>query len=103
MIFAALDESAARGELLLVAGGLCRFHLRRDGVVTIREIVVLPEVRRTGIGSRLVDEVQRRNPARTLRASCPAALPANQFWRGLAFDPVAERNGVVVWERRRPN
>ncbi len=35
MIFEALYESAKRGELLLVEGGMCRWHLRRDGVLVI--------------------------------------------------------------------
>jgi hypothetical protein len=42
VIFAALNEAAERGELLLTVGGLCRFHLRRDGVVVIRELLVVP-------------------------------------------------------------
>ena len=39
MIFETLYESAQRGELLLVNGGMCHWHLRRDGQLTIREII----------------------------------------------------------------
>lgn len=31
MIFVALSEAAQKGKLLLVDGGMLRFHLRRDG------------------------------------------------------------------------
>jgi hypothetical protein len=30
MIFEALHDAAKRGELLLVSGGFCHWHLRRD-------------------------------------------------------------------------
>ena len=97
MIFAALDEAASRGELILVADGLCRWHLRRDGSVTIREVVVLPCRRRAGLGSRLVAEVRARNPGRPLVARCPACSPANGFWRALGFTYVRERDEVIEW------
>lgn len=50
MIFTVLSEAADRGELILVPDGLCRYHRRRDGVVVIHEILVLPFRRRGGIG-----------------------------------------------------
>lgn len=46
MIFETLNESNERGELLLVNGGMCHYHLRRDGQLTIREIIVWKERRR---------------------------------------------------------
>lgn len=107
MIFAAMNEAADRDELLLVDAGLCRFHLRRDGVVTIREILVLPLARRCGVGRRMVNEVQRRHPHATLRACCPVTTSdgrvgeANVFWRHLGF--VLQRTttkGINVWERQ---
>lgn len=36
MIFAALLESSDRNELVLVDGGLCRWHKRKDESVVIR-------------------------------------------------------------------
>lgn len=45
MIFETLCESAKRDELILVDGGFCHWHLRRDGQLTIREIIVLPALR----------------------------------------------------------
>ncbi len=105
MIFAALDEAAQRGELLLLDGGLCRFHLRRDGVVTIREILVLPDARRLGLGRRMVDEVQRRNPGATLVARCPVQTKdgrvgaGNVFWRKAGFTLSGSADGINTWRR----
>lgn len=98
MIFAALAEAADRGELLLLAGGMCRFHLRRDGIVTIREILVLPSHRGLGLGRTMVEEVQRRHPGATLRATCPADYPSNGFWRHLGFFLVHEGD-TNLWQR----
>ncbi len=85
MIFAALDEASRKGELLLVTDGMCRWHLRRDGVVVIRELIVLPFRRRTGVGRRLVEDVRTRNPGKTLLAKCPAQYESNAFWAALGF------------------
>lgn len=85
MIYQALDEAASRGELILVQDGLLRYHLRKDGVVTVREVLVLPFRRRTGLGGRLVAEVRRRHPSAPLVARCPAGSEANKFWAALGF------------------
>lgn len=100
MIFEALAEAAGRGELLLAEGGLCRFHLRRDGWVTVREILVLPPFRGRGLGKRLVWQAGLK--ARGVRARCPADLPSNGFWSALGFRLVGTLPGkrpVNVWER----
>lgn len=99
MIFAALSEAADRGELLLVEGGLCRWHRRRDGVVVIRELLVLPSHRGRGIGRALVEHVQRQNPGCILRAVCPLEYPANGFWYRLGFRLSCQEKGLKVWER----
>ncbi len=97
MIFAALDEAAGRGELLLVENGLCRFHRRRDGVVVIRELLVLPEARRTGIGRMLIARVKQRFPGATIEAKCPLAYPSNGFWRKIGFTPMGAAKGANLW------
>jgi len=100
MIFAALNEAAERGELLLSEDGLCRFHRRRDGRVTIREIVVLPDRRRQGTGRALVERVASRCPGAVIVARCPTCYPANGFWPRVGFLLVGEEKGCKVWERR---
>ena len=97
MIFVALSEAADRGELLLVDGGMCRFHRRRDGVVVIRELLVLAKARRTGVGSLLVRRVKQRHPGAEIEAKCPAAYPSNGFWARVGFRLAGEKGGVNVW------
>lgn len=99
MIFVALSEAADRGQLILVAGGLCRFHLRKDGAVTIREIIVLPASRGRGIGRAMVDAVLQQHPGAVVRARCPADYPANGFWERMGFRRQATTGGVNLWER----
>lgn len=105
MIFAALNEAAERGELFLEPGGLCRWHRRKDGVLVVREIVVLPRHRRLGVGRRLVERVQREVPGATLLARCPArtkdgrAGEANVFWCHLGFILAGEKGGINTWQR----
>jgi hypothetical protein len=111
MIFETLYASAQRGELLLVAGGFCHWHLRRDGWLVIREIIADPPHQHTG--TMMLRHVQwkaglRVFPQLTLagmRAKCPADLPSNTWWARQGFDCVrveTTKTGrkVNVWERR---
>ncbi len=98
MIFAALDEAAQKGELLLVTDGMCRFHMRRDFVLVIREMIVLPFRRRQGIGRRMVGYLRFRYPSCVLRARCPASYESNGFWERMGFKLAATEKGVNVWE-----
>lgn len=83
MLFEALNDSVAHGELILVEGGLCHFHKRKDGAVTIREIIVLPDARRCGIGRGMVKKAT--GDASRVVAKCPSDLPSNEFWKHLGF------------------
>ena len=80
MIFEPLLESAKRGELILVDGGFCHWHLRRDGQITIREIIVLPERQRQGIGTMMLERLKRVDGATSIFARCPIDLPANDWY-----------------------
>ncbi len=89
MLFEALHAAAQAGDLILVDGGLCHYHIRRDGQVSILEILVLPECQRQGIGTamlaRVAAETARRRAATHLLAKCPADLPSNGFWQARGF------------------
>ncbi len=78
MIFQALTEAANAGTLQLTEDGLCRFHRRRDGIVAIRELIVLPAHRRQGLGRQLVE--QAAGGAQAVVARCPISSPSNFFW-----------------------
>ena len=85
MIFETLHDSAERGELILVDGGLCHWHLRRNGQLTIREIIVLPERQRQGIGSAILDTLKQVTGATSIAAKCPANLTANDWYQRRGF------------------
>lgn len=81
MIFEALYEAAKRGELLLVDGGLCHFHLRLDGQLTVREIIST----RKGAGGEMLARLKQVKGAKSIFAKCPADLPANGWWERSGF------------------
>ena len=85
MIFEPLMESAERGELILVDGGFCHWHLRRDGQITIREIIVLPGQQRLGIGAAMLERIKRTPDATSIFAKCPADLPSNAWYAARGF------------------
>lgn len=85
MIFEPLQESAQRGELILVDGGLCHWHLRRDGQLTIREIIVLPRWQRQGIGRKILESLKLTKGATSIFAKCPADLSANEWYKAMGF------------------
>ncbi len=103
MIFNALHDAAQRGELILVDGGMCHYHLRRDGVLTIREIIVLPGRQGQGIGRAMLDRLRAVPGARVIRAKCPDNLLANNWYQAMGFQACyidAAKNGrrLYVWE-----
>ena len=81
MIFEALHESSKRGELLLVSGGFCHWHLRQDGQLTIHEIIST----RRGAGSLMLRRLMATPGATSLFAKCPAGLPANEWYTRRGF------------------
>lgn len=85
MIFEALQESLERGELLLLEGALCRYHLRRDGQITIQEILVTPSHRRQKKASQIVSMLSKKAGAKQIVARCPVDLESNFFWAALGF------------------
>lgn len=98
MIFDALYESAQRGELLCVDGGFCHWHLRRDGQLTIREIIST----RRGAGSRMLDILKRTPGATCIVAKCPAHLPSNEWYKRRGFtltgtEQTRSGKGINVW------
>lgn len=100
MIFPAMMEAADRGELILARDGLLRWHLRKDGVVVIRELIVLPFRRGTGVGRALLAELAAKAPGRILRARCRADYESNRFWAKTGFRLVSSEKVFNLWERR---
>jgi hypothetical protein len=80
MIFETLWESSKRGELLLIDGGFCHWHLRRDGQLTIREIIS----QRPGAGTEMLSYLKGQ-PATSIFAKCPSELEANNWYAKSGF------------------
>lgn len=94
MIFETLYESAQRGELLLIDGGFVHYHLRRDGQLTIREIIST----RPGAGGEMLARLKQTPGALSLFAKCPVDLAANAWYAKRGF--VREGEEVTPSGRR---
>jgi hypothetical protein len=81
LIFETLFSAARRGELILIDGGFCHWHLRRDGQLTIREIISI----RPGAGTEMLDRLRAVPGASSLFAKCPADLEANEWYKKKHF------------------
>jgi hypothetical protein len=84
-MFEQLYDSLKRGELILLDGGFCRYHLRRDGQLTIHEIVST----RPGAGQEMLARLRAVGAARIV-AKCPADLPSNAWYARRGFQKTAE-------------
>lgn len=108
MIFGTLNESNERGELLLVDGGMCHWHLRLDKVITIREIIVQRDRQGQGIGRTILEQLIAVPGAIAIRAKCPEDLPANGWYRAMGFemayvDVAKSGKRLFVWELALPD
>jgi len=80
MIFETLYESMENGELILLNGGYCRWHLRRDGQITIYEILSL----NPGTGSKILEMLKTKGGT-SIFAKCPIDLSANKWYKKQGF------------------
>lgn len=100
-MFAELLDAQNKNELILVENGISRFHIRRDGQCTIREILST----RLGVGSAMLATIIQRakyRQCRTILARCPVEYEANAWWekRGFILDRIeTTRTGkqINVW------
>jgi len=98
MCFENLYESSKRGELLLVSGGMCHWHLRRDGQLTIREIIAT----RPGAGSEMLATLMATADATAIVAKCPVDLSSNGWYARKGFqlastEQAKSGRGINVW------
>lgn len=102
MIFEALYEAVQRNELLLMDGGMCHYHRRRDGTITIREIIST----RAGAGSEMLARLHALGLP--LIAKCPADLAANDWYARRGFVLVCTETtktgrAINVWRHDAPD
>lgn len=100
MIFESLYESAKRGELLLVEHGFCRFRLRRDGQLTIHEIIVTRPGE--GIGGQMLTTLTQLPGVKCILAKCPTDLPSNGWYKRRGFqlqttETLPSGRSINVW------
>lgn len=81
MCFENMHESSQRGELLLIDGGMCHWHLRRDGQLTIREIIS----QRPGAGTAMLEQLKHTPGATCIVAKCPIDLASNEWYAKRGF------------------
>jgi hypothetical protein len=81
MIFEPLYESYLKGELLLIEGGFCHWHLRKDGQLTIREIIAT----RKGAGTEMLNILKQATGAKSIFAKCPVNLVSNGWYSKMGF------------------
>lgn len=86
MIFEILYDSVKRGELILISGGFCHWHLRKDGQLTIREIISI----RPGAGKEMLDILKKTKGAKFLYAKCPCNLVSNDWYKKCGFQFVGQ-------------
>ena len=86
MVFEILYPAAQQNELILIDGGMCHFHLRRDGQLTIRTIIST----KLGSGSTMLSMLEAVEGAIFLYAKCPTDLPSNAWYqkKGFSLDKV---------------
>lgn len=82
MCFEQMYESSKHGELLLIDGGITHWHLRRDGQLTIREIIST----RPGAGSEMLERLKQTPDASCIVAKCPADLASNAWYAKKGFE-----------------
>ena len=80
-MFEQVQQSNMKGEFF---GSMCRWHKRKDGQITIYEIVVEERIQGMGVGRHLLERLLEQNPTQIV-AQCPADLPANGFYQHMGF------------------
>lgn len=80
MVLNALVEAHKQGELILIDGGFCRWHLLKNGQITIYEIFSM----RQGAGSEIL-EMLKKKQADSIFAKCPVNYPSNKWYRRKGF------------------
>ena len=85
-MFEQLIEAAERGELILTDNAMCNWHLRRDGQLTIREILVMPGYQGEGRGTQILEQLRATPGATSIFAKCPADLRANDWYASKGFN-----------------
>jgi hypothetical protein len=80
MILQTLLESHAKGQLLLVENGFCRFHIRKDGMLVIYEIFST----KRGTGKSIL-RILENKVHNGILARCPSHYESNGWYNACGF------------------
>lgn len=83
MIFEPLHDSNLKGEFY---GSMCHWHLRRNGQITIREIIIEQGYQGNGQGKIFLERLKKISGATSIFAKCPIDLPANNWYQSQGFE-----------------
>lgn len=79
MIFETIIESSNRKELMCPY--FLRYHLRKDGQLTIYELWVTPELRHKGVAFGLLNDLKKITGVKSIFAKCPQDLSSNHWYK----------------------
>lgn len=88
--FNELQDSNLKGEFF---GAMCRWHLRKDGQITIYEIVIEEYQQNTGLGFQFLQRLKEIEGAISIFAKCPVDLPSNKWYQKQGF--ILEKNEIL--------
>lgn len=78
-------------------------HCVRKPQTTLYELAVLPQYRRRGFATELVNRMLRDSPHNKLVAKCPIDLPSNDFYAKTGWEQIDTETGknrpLNVWEK----
>lgn len=81
MLFEKLIEAENKKELILVDGGICVYHVRRDKQLTIH--VILSQ--KKGVGYQMLKKLESISDITSIFAKCPSDLPAVDWYKRNGF------------------
>lgn len=84
MIFESIIESENRKEIKCPY--FLRYHLRKDGQLTIYEIWVSEETRGKGVAYNLLQELKSIPNTTAIFAKCPTDLESNNWYKRNGFE-----------------
>lgn len=81
LVLTTLVHAHEQGRLMLLDGGYCRWHQRRDGRIVICEIISQVP----GCGQRILRRLQAQEGVAEIIARCPSTWDANDWYERRGF------------------
>jgi len=99
LIRPAIEASISKSECLVNITddkivGFVRYHIRKDGICKIYEIVISKEYRRRGLGKSMIRSIKLSNRRLLpIELKCPVDLDANIFYSSIDFKLISIDRG----------